>query len=341
MVPKLNVHKPLSQAYRLSVINIPGRQEIPKSEILSQLLQDLDLLDLLILRTVCETDGMTAKTIGIKVHLSRSAALKHTKNLVDRELLTSESVIVASGIRPAYLFFPIPELTIKIIDQVITQQEEKKQGMQQQGMNPKIPQVNQLDPLNLVILGLVCLGLAATAREIREATGLSKAPVQSRLRQLLQLNFLIRDQTRPHEHRPSIVEYRYFPTPEVDLELVQQAIDALTPRQLPPSLNSKLLGLLTNSKQPSSSNGLYPKVDFALNEGPQLQQVSQQPNVSTHPEATVSRLWEVVAEMAEAIAALNERFAKIEASLQGRTNINPDDILATIRFVNSDNGKVE
>lgn len=87
---------------------------------------NLALEDLHILLIVSEYDGIGAKQLGQKIHLSRYAALNRANQLVGAGLLVCERIqSTKTGIKPAYSFHIAPGLTKEAILQVLEQKKTK------------------------------------------------------------------------------------------------------------------------------------------------------------------------------------------------------------------------
>ncbi|MEH2295069.1 hypothetical protein [Nostoc sp.] len=98
-------------------------EKVPKVIELSQ----LPLEELQILQALKEGGESGAKTIGERVHLSRSSILSHSKKLVDLKYVVQKEIKTAkTGIKPTYIFSLTDEFPVEIIDEAVEYKKKKK-----------------------------------------------------------------------------------------------------------------------------------------------------------------------------------------------------------------------
>jgi predicted transcriptional regulator len=213
------------------------------------ILLNLDETDLKILLTVLAFDGIGAKALGQKVHISRYTALARASQLVEANLLTAEKIpSPKTGIKPAYSYHIAPGLTKEAIEAVIRQKElgslalldqnnaiprervastSQAEPFEQTATESQIPDfstlklcLSSLTSKTLPILTLVSRSNGITANDIAQRTNQIKQAVHPRVKKLMELGLLSRKEVA----RTTGKEYIYFLSPSLTPEVIEAAL---------------------------------------------------------------------------------------------------------------------
>jgi hypothetical protein len=90
-------------------------------------LRDLDTTDLKALEFIGEANGITAKFLGPKIHLSRYAALKRVQNLAKKNFALCESVSTTkTGIKPTLVFRLADHVSLDLVRKALLYKEQQQ-----------------------------------------------------------------------------------------------------------------------------------------------------------------------------------------------------------------------
>lgn len=305
-------------------------------------LDELDLVDLEILWWIVELERATSKILSDKVYLSRQAILHRVRKKVDMGLASSQSVVIAKGIKPAEYFFPAPELTKLAIENAIATLQSKVKKGRRMGEQKS----EGLHPVGILMLGLILHGVAETVPDFMRRLGCNESMARDRAREIEERKYVFRTRLPKAKGQKGARKYAYRLSSSLSKEGISNALarvsldtvngqlildpdvnwedmgvqdyrDYLTPtnfdvkgnelseaRQtdVPPNKGRKPKA--TNFKAVAESNGHKTAAESQLELAPQQHKTSEQ------------EIWAVLRTMAEKLAEYEERLARLESRPQ-------------------------
>ncbi|OKH35503.1 hypothetical protein NIES2101_37640 [Calothrix sp. HK-06] len=230
-----------SQYKPLSVImpSLTHRRAIDLASIIS--LEELKLV-----KAVASEEGVSSKELAEKLNLSRSAAHKQARKLVEKKVLTCTEILFNKNIRPAHKYYITSGITSEIIELAIKLKEEAD-GVINVASSIILPPENSLGlnsadcnyqeridslkecllslppPLQNTLKLLPANGISATEAAIQAK--LDTTTIHKRLRLLVKLDWLTRESvSRDGESRS---EYVYQLAHGITPELLEAAFKTL------------------------------------------------------------------------------------------------------------------